>query len=158
FWGRVFLSFSRRNPPRASDAGRIYRFCVQFCQLSRLTSIPITGPAYSSQLTLPSQVVNFKSVTGVCSRFAPERTFRPGTMARWIRPRRDARSGPTACRHPRFVMPSWSRPCQLGIPALLVCGILGLAGRASGQDAVTLAESFQPGRAYRVDVQVKLTG
>ncbi|HJZ54642.1 MAG TPA: hypothetical protein VKE74_06765 [Gemmataceae bacterium] len=55
-------------------------------------------------------------------------------------------------------MPSWSRPCQLGIPALLVCGILGLAGRASGQDAVTLAESFQPGRAYRVDVQVKLTG
>src|SRR5262245_62451971 len=55
-------------------------------------------------------------------------------------------------------MPSLSRPCQLGIPVLLVSAVLGLAQRGIGQEAVTLSESFQPGRAYRVDVQVKLTG
>jgi hypothetical protein len=54
-------------------------------------------------------------------------------------------------------MPSWSRFCQFGILTLL-SGTALLCGRATAQDTVTLAESFKPGHAYKVDVQVKLTG
>lgn len=47
------------------------------------------------------------------------------------------------------------RSCHFGIPVVL---ILGLANPARPQEAIRFAEDFRPGHAYRVDVQVRLSG
>jgi hypothetical protein len=50
------------------------------------------------------------------------------------------------------------RARRIGPPLLVLLATAGLPHRATAQEGVTLAEGFRPGHAYRVDVQVKVTG
>jgi hypothetical protein len=48
--------------------------------------------------------------------------------------------------------------CRVALPLFVVATSLGLPEGASAQEAVALAETFKPGHAYKVDVQVKIDG
>lgn len=55
-------------------------------------------------------------------------------------------------------MNHFDRVRRFVVPALLVAGAVGAPGRGAAQDAVTLAETFKPGHAYKVEAQVKIDG
>jgi hypothetical protein len=47
---------------------------------------------------------------------------------------------------------------SIGIPLLITLALTAIPGSSLAQESVTLAEQFRPGQAYKVDVQVRLTG
>jgi hypothetical protein len=57
--------------------------------------------------------------------------------------------------NPTFTMPYVPETFRTGGP---ICLLAALAAPASGQEPVTLAESFRPGHSYTVEVRVKLDG